>query len=79
VISVDTAVAHLAGAMGKRVWTLLPYSPDWRWLLERKDSPWYTMMKLYRQTNPGDWLEVIQRMAANLNDLVYDEKRNTLV
>ncbi len=72
VVSVDTAVAHLAGAIGKRVWTLLPYNPDWRWLLERKDSPWYPTMCLYRQSTPGDWMGVIQRVKEDLSVLVAD-------
>ena len=75
VVSVDTAVAHLAGAIGKRVWTLLPYSPDWRWLLKWEDSPWYPTMRLYRQGSPGDWIEVIQRMAADLDTFVVGQKR----
>jgi tetratricopeptide (TPR) repeat protein len=57
VISVDTSVAHLAGALGKEVWILLPYVPDWRWLLDRNDSPWYPTAKLYRQEVIGDWTE----------------------
>jgi tetratricopeptide (TPR) repeat protein len=55
VIAADTALVHLAGALGKRVWTLLPFSPDWRWLLGRADSPWYATMRLFRQPRPGDW------------------------
>lgn len=66
VISVDTAVAHLAGALGKRVWILLPYSPDWRWLLNRDDSPWYPSATLYRQPQLGDWLPTLERVRADL-------------
>lgn len=55
VISVDTAVAHLAGALGRRVWTLLPFAPDWRWMLDREDTPWYPTMRLFRQSRFGDW------------------------
>jgi hypothetical protein len=66
VITVDTAVAHLAGALGVPVWVALPYSPDWRWLLEREDTPWYPTMRLFRQARPGDWEEVFQRMAGAL-------------
>jgi hypothetical protein len=66
VISVDTSVAHLAGALGRPVWLLLPFRPDFRWLLERRDSPWYPTMRLYRQPGPGDWNAVIERVSQDL-------------
>ena len=69
VISVDTALAHLAGAMGKEVWTLLPFAPDWRWMLNREDSPWYPTMRLFRQTKFGCWEDVFQRVAEQLQIL----------
>jgi len=59
VITVDTSVAHLAGALGKTVWILLPTVPDWRWLVGRQDSPWYPTARLFRQPRPGDWPAVI--------------------
>jgi len=69
IISVDTAVAHLAGALGKPVWTLLPFVPDWRWGLEGETTPWYPTMQLFRQPKLGDWDSVIQRVAEELKKL----------
>jgi hypothetical protein len=66
VVTADTAIAHLAGALGVPVWVTLPAVPDWRWLLGRKDSPWYPSMRLFRQERRGDWEGVFQRMAAAL-------------
>jgi tetratricopeptide (TPR) repeat protein len=62
VLSVDTVSAHIAGAMGKPVWMLLPFVPDWRWLLDREDSPWYPTMRLFRQSKIGDWEGVVERV-----------------
>jgi len=66
VITVDTSVAHLAAALGKPVWLMLPFAPDFRWLLDREDSPWYPRMRLFRQEYPGDWDGVVRRIAAAL-------------
>jgi hypothetical protein len=66
VISADTAPAHLAGALGRPVWLMLPYAPDWRWLVGREDSPWYPTARLFRQTVPRDWAGVTARVAAAL-------------
>jgi len=66
VISVDTAICHLAGALGLKVWTLLAYVPDWRWMLERDDSPWYPSMRLFRQRISGEWQEVLAEIRQSL-------------
>jgi ADP-heptose:LPS heptosyltransferase len=66
IITVDTAVAHLAGAMGKQVWVPLSFAPDWRWLLNRDDSPWYPTMRLFRQSRIGDWTDPVNKMADTL-------------
>lgn len=69
VISADTSVVHLAGALGVPVWTLIPFNPDWRWLLNREDSPWYRSMRLFRQEAPGEWDPVLKRIKAELSQL----------
>jgi hypothetical protein len=70
VVTVDTSIAHLAGALGRRVWILLPYAADWRWLVERSDSAWYPSARLYRQPAPGDWPSVVERVRADLAVLI---------
>jgi tetratricopeptide (TPR) repeat protein len=70
VISVDTSVAHLAGALGKPVWILLPFIPDWRWLLDREDSPWYPTARLFRQDESRAWPSVIERAREALGEFV---------
>jgi hypothetical protein len=70
IISIDSAVAHLAGALGRPVWTLLPYVPDWRWRLAGETTPWYPTMRLFRQPAIGDWDSVVQRVVHELGDYV---------
>ena len=66
IISVDTAAAHLAGALGKPVWTLLPHAPDWRWMLDRPESPWYPTMRLFRQPRPAAWQALFAELLKHL-------------
>jgi tetratricopeptide (TPR) repeat protein len=75
VISTDTAVAHLAGALARPVWTALPLVPEWRWLLDRSDSPWYPTMRLFRQTRRGDWESVVASLTAALEPLAAERAR----
>jgi len=75
VITSDTAVAHVAGALGALVWLALPFTPDWRWLLDRPDSPWYPTMRLFRQPSAGDWNSVFAEIAAELAAVVAERKR----
>ncbi|MCF7885362.1 MAG: tetratricopeptide repeat protein [Candidatus Marinimicrobia bacterium] len=77
VISVDTSVAHLAGALGQAVWLLLPFYPDWRWMLDRQDTPWYPTMRLFRQEKPGDWKQVFQQIRAKLEKRKISDKKSS--
>jgi ADP-heptose:LPS heptosyltransferase len=72
VISIDTSIAHLAGAMGKPVMLLLPYTPDFRWLQDRPDSPWYPTMHLFRQSSPTDWPGVVTSVKHVLENIHVD-------
>ena len=69
VISVDTSVAHLTGALARPVWVLLSINSDWRWLLTCEDNPWYPTARLFRQSNAGDWSDVVERVACALTKL----------
>lgn len=69
VITCDTALVHLAGAVGARAWLCLPFVPDWRWLLEREDSPWYPTVRLFRQPAAGNWPAVFERVETTLRTL----------
>lgn len=79
IISVDTSIVHLAGALGKSVWMLTPYSPDWRWMLDREDSPWYSSLRLFRQTKEHDWKSVFERIADELKALYEDKTDRRLL
>lgn len=76
VISIDTAVAHLAGAMGKPVFLMLPFAPDWRWLLGCSGSPWYPAMQIFRQEFPGEWRGVIGRLRTSLEEVARKNKKS---
>jgi hypothetical protein len=70
VITCDTSIGHLAGALGKPVWVVLPYVPDWRWMMHREDSPWYPKTRLFRQARRGDWVELFERVAQRLESVI---------
>ena len=67
IISIDNSTVHMAGVLGKKVWTLLPYVPDWRWMLDREDTLWYPTMKLFRQSKIGDWQDPFQQLRSMVN------------
>jgi hypothetical protein len=69
VITIDTSIAHVAGALGKPMWVLLPFSSDWRWQRHRSDSSWYPTARLFRQPAPGDWQAVVAQVAGALREL----------
>ena len=77
IISIDTSVAHLAGAMGKPVWVLLSFNPDFRWLRHRTDSPWYPTARLYRQSKDGDWTDVLESVTNDLRTVFMPKDRRT--
>ena len=70
-------MVHLAGALAAPVWVALPFMPDWRWLLDREDSPWYPTLRLFRQRKPGDWPEVFQHIAVALQNTVATRETTT--
>ena len=78
VISVDTSVVHLAGALGKPAWILNRFDSCWRWMLDREDSPWYPTARLFRQRRPGEWDEVFERVASELALLACGDERSAL-
>jgi len=75
VISVDTSTVHLAGALGRPVWVLVQFAPDWRWLLDREDSPWYPTARLFRQERLDEWSKVIEKVAAELSHFAVGRER----
>jgi ADP-heptose:LPS heptosyltransferase len=75
IVTCDTSIAHLAGALGRPVWVLLKDVPDWRWLLERQDSPWYPTMRLFRQKRHGGWGEVFDRVSEALEPRAREGRR----
>jgi ADP-heptose:LPS heptosyltransferase len=78
IVSADTSIAHLAGALGRAVWVALKHAPDWRWMLDRPDTPWYPTMTLYRQEVRGDWADVFATMASDVARLGQRERQGVV-
>src|SRR5208337_2720920 len=78
VITTDTCIAHLAGAMAKPVWILLPHLGDWRWMQQIETTPWYPTARLLRQSSPGDWGGVLERVTRGLNELRATQQIRTI-
>ena len=76
IVTVDTGIAHLAGALAKPTWMLIPFAPDWRWQLARQDSPWYPTLRIFRQPRLRDWASVVERVRAELSASVRTEQRS---
>jgi hypothetical protein len=81
IISVDTSVVHLSGALNKKTWLLLPYCPDWRWLLDRNDTPWYRSMRLFRQNSEMNWNSVLKEIKSLLESFKneFDSSNNSIL
>jgi hypothetical protein len=75
VLTIDTSVAHLAGALGRPVWVMLKYAPDWRWSLGRSDSPWYHSARLFRQQQTGNWGGVVAEVKEKLLHVLDERKK----
>ena len=76
ILSVDTSIAHLAGALGCPCRLMLPFAPDWRWMLDRSDSPWYPSLRLVRQPRPRAWSPVVEALASELEELARGKHRD---
>jgi ADP-heptose:LPS heptosyltransferase len=76
IITCDTSIAHLAGALGRPTWIALKHAPDWRWMLDREDSPWYPSVRLFRQKSRGQWEDVFDRMLRELQGIVPELRRS---
>jgi len=75
IISVDTSVGHLSGAIARHTWLMLPFAPDWRWMLKREDTPWYPTVRLFRQPEPGDWGTVVEKIKRELTQIVKERQQ----